>query len=200
MIWNKISEMRKSRRYIVHTLLCFYGAIFVFVGVNRATESMGFFPEEEIPRTPAEVLASLSDFSSIESSGDFILEIVQAPQYSVDYLPPPDEQGSFEARVENGQLILKGYNNRRENQSGRVRVAMPVLITLTAVMNPQVLISGYQQNGLTLNLRYHGMVILADNTLEQLEINAAFVREISLENTVTSSEALALNGQTRIIR
>lgn len=193
--------MKRSRRYIAATLVATYASIFVFMGVNRATEGMVTFSDDIRARTSPEELANLRDFNEIDSRGDFILEVVQSPEYSITYTPPPDDFGNFEARVVGGTLILEGFDNRRRDSSGSVRVGMPVLDSMDATLNPEVHISGYEQDEMALEFTSIVSVFLQEITVDRLEIESKFVREISLDGVEANREVLDLTGgQTRILR
>lgn len=199
MIWNRLKNMKRSRRNITATLLSLYAAIFIFIGVNRATEDIVTFPGETVAQTSPEELAALTGFTQVNARGDFILEVVSAENYSVTYAPPEGDQGNLEARVENGVLLLTGSNNQRNNN--RVRIGMPNLEDLTAMFNPEVSVSGFNQDALVLSFMNIHSVTLDSITLDRLEIDARFVDEITMNETNANSEMLDLRaGSTTITR
>jgi len=200
MTFPRFSTMKKSRRLLAVTFLCIYCAIFLFVGVNRATEHMGYFPEHEMVRTSDADLAALRDFSRIESHGDFNLEVVQGPVFSVTYDPPSGEPANFEAEVANGLLIMKGWGNRREQGNGVVRIEMPDLQAVHSDFHPQLSISGFDGEALTLNLSMHRSVRLTRNHFGRLDIKAGFIDDLSLAGTSADSEHLEIGGQVSITR
>ena len=95
--------MKKSRRLIRNTILALNGLMVLYVGVNRlyAVEHSTRAPQ----RTAQAELAKLRDFSAIEVSGNFGVDVVQDADYSVAFTPPDASHGDFVATVRGNTLV-----------------------------------------------------------------------------------------------
>lgn len=186
--------MKKSRRLIRNTILALNGMMVLYVGASRL---YAFDESTQTPqRTSAAELAMLRDFTAIEVSGDFGVDVVQEPNYSVGFTPPDARQGDFVASVRGNTLVLEGFRNA---PATRARVGMPVLTQLVAGEEvPALTVSGF--NGASLSLRLTGtpQVVLRNNGVRQWHIAASEMTELQIDKASIATGKVDLEGHATL--
>src|SRR5687768_17143062 len=100
---TRVCMMKKSKKYLAAT------AIGLFVAIALMTLASRVYMSDSIPyvptRTPTAELEQLANFTRIRAQGDFVLELTQVQDYSIEYSPLSADRGELTARVENDTLI-----------------------------------------------------------------------------------------------
>lgn len=162
--------MKTSRRLLFGTLLVILATPVAVVAYSRVSGTgMRELPVPE--RTPPAELAALRDFTAIDVSGDFSLEIVQADTYSIAYTPLQDNRGDFTASVQDGVLHVEGFGNRTEFANGSVRIGLPDLDMLDAGYVPEIAIRNFDGDTLAVNINFSEELVLENNRMDVLQLD-----------------------------
>lgn len=188
--------MKKSKRYLRNTLLAISSVVVAYVIFNRL---FGVPDTAELPeRTAPSELAALRDFTAIHVRGDFELEITGQPQYSIAYFPLDDLRGNFTARTEGSTLVLVGFGNVRDNTPARVNIGLPQLRSLTAFNIAALTLTNLTGSTLDMELSAMGRAPLRDNRIEDLRVNASFVRTLELDAESFAASSIRVQGATTV--
>ena len=186
--------MKKSRRLIRNTILALNGIVVLYVGVNRLYGSEEFTRPAQ--RTSASELAMLRDFTDIEVSGDFSVDVVQEASYSVGFTPSSADHGQLVANVRGNTLVLQGFRNA---PATRVRVGMPALTQLVAGEDvPALTVSGFDGASLSLRLSGRPQVVLRNNAVRRWIIFAAQYGELQFDRASLSAGKVDLTGRATV--
>ncbi len=185
--------MKKSKRLIRNTILALNGMMVLYVGVNRLYAVSD--PTPTAQRTSTAELAMLRDFTAIEVTGDFSVDVVRGADYAVAYTPVDESRGEFVATVRGDTLILRGFNN---TNTDRVRVALPVLTRLDAELVPALSISGFHGASASLQLDGTSQVILRNNAIRQWHIVASEVKELKIDRASLGAGKVDLAGRATL--
>ena len=194
-------KMKKSRKMLLGTLLTAYAVIFVFVGVNRATENRDYLPADERVRTTQAELDSYTGYNRIVANGDYDLEVIRGDTWSVTYTPVDENRGALSATQTGQTLFLEGFGNRSDAGRGSVRVTLPALESLSADFHTLVTVDGFDQETLSITARNSRTLTLSGNVLDTLELDAIFLQEINYSGNTIDNEQLQISaGETFINR
>ena len=184
--------MKKTKKYVLRTLVTLHVSIVLFIGVSRAFEDVSgeYTPE----RTSAQVLATLGDFNSIQISGYLDLEIVQQSEYQIDYSPLIATAARFSASVEDGLLTIRGHGSNQLVERGRVRIGLPSLASLNASNVPTLSINELTQDSLSLTTDNVRAITLSNVQLDSLQLNAARIDRIDLRDAELNSRTITIRN------
>ena len=189
--------MKQSRRYFLGSLAAAAVAVVLIVAANRLIVP----PESKarpLRRAAAAELAALRDFTDVRIEGDFVLEVSQAPEYSVRYAPVSDTRGELVATLEGQRLLLRGFGNSTGNgEVATVRVTLPVLRDLDVFNVPVANVSEVADGPADVRATAVGKVRLTGNTAE-LNVVVRGVRELQMDAASLAVTRLRVQGDTRI--
>lgn len=187
--------MKTSRRLLYGTFAVLLAAPVVLVAYSRFT---GSGPTDLPPpeRTAPAELAALRDFTAIDVSGDFALEVVRADTWSIAYTPLAENRGNFTASVQEGTLVVEGFGNRTENANARVRIGMPDLDALEAGYLPAITIRDFEGDALELNIGVAEELVLEDNRFDVLQAELTRVGLVSMRGNTVGSSRVTHFGMT----
>ena len=186
--------MKKSRRLIRNTILALNGIVVLYVGANRLYGSEE--STQPLQRTSAAELAMLRDFTAIEVSGDFSVDVVQDAAYSIGITPPEAGKGQLIARMRGDTLVLRGFFNA---PATRVRVGMPGLAGVLAHEGvPGLTVSGFTGDSVSLHLAGKPKVVLRNNGVRQWHIFASDSGELQIDKTSIGAGKVDLKGHATL--
>ncbi|MEY4641307.1 MAG: hypothetical protein RLZZ227_1301 [Pseudomonadota bacterium] len=180
--------MKRSRRFLLGTFLALLVAPVLLVAYARISGegSLRELPAPE--RMTPEELAALRDFDQIEVRGDFVLEVVSAADYAVEYATLPQQRSFFRARVDDRTLTIESFGNRMETGVGVVRVALPELSRIDAQSLAGLTVRNFANDSLDIRAIAAGSLVIADNRIGTLRMETQ-VRSIEFSgNTIGNSD------------
>ncbi len=141
----------------------------------------------------------LRDFSAIEISGAYELDVAVGEAYSVVLSGPADEMARVEARVSNGALKLGsrkralGEKRHGDHESVRAVVTMPSLDRLAVSGVVEADISGVRAGAFRVNLSGVGEVTIA-GACGSLDARVSGVGELNARALECDNADVALSG------
>jgi hypothetical protein len=161
--------MKTSRRLLFGTFAVLLAAPVVLVAYSRVSGT-GFRELPPPERTAPAEIAALRDFTAIEITGDFELEIVRADFFAVEYTPVAEDRGNFNAAVRNGRLEIEGFGNRTNVAQGSVRISMPDLDALNVGYVPIMAVRNFQGDTFEASINYTDELTLENNQFDSFEL------------------------------
>jgi hypothetical protein len=187
--------MKTSRRLLFGTFVVLLAAPVVLVAFSRMSGTgLRELPPPE--RTPAAELATLRDFTRIDVSGDFELEVLRANSWTIDYTPLSAGRGNFKATVVDGTLTIEGFGNRSELARGVVRIGMPALEALHGGFIQALAISNFDGAALEVNIEFTEQLELENNRLGTLQVDLQQAGLVNLRGNTFGSSRVTHFGTT----
>jgi hypothetical protein len=188
--------MKKSKRYLLGTLIFILSSIVLYVAANRLLEMRA--PAFELQRTPAAVLAQFNGFTRIVVHGDFGLTLHSTPDYSISYFPLSADRGTFTATQEGEVLTLRGFGNRSNESAASVVIGMPHLTRVQANALYQLQLSGFETEALSMDLTDMRSATLENNRLGNLDLSGSHLRQLYLRNNIIGTRDFRMIGTMNI--
>jgi len=185
--------MKKSKKYLIRSLLTMHGAVVLFVGISSAFEDGN--TEFNPARTSAEVLATLENFDTIQTRGNLELVITRQDQFQISYSPQSSILGTFSASLEGNTLIIEGHNNGNSVEGrGRLEIGMPALTLLNAVRTPTISLSGFDQDVLNMDIDNVRSISINQSNLNSIQLEARTLDELRLVGSVVASRSVKVSN------
>jgi hypothetical protein len=205
--------MNSARRGIRNTMLALYGVAFVYVGVNRlhaavvdadtprwlrATLSLGLDGYTTARRTPAPGEAAdwvFRDFTRLDVSGDFILEIVGAAEYKVSFPAADGTARRLRARRKGEQLWLQGDATGDADAGLTVRIETPAVTQVVATGLRGLTLRGLQGQQLDVDLQDVGWTRLQRNAVAHWKVASSKPLDLHVDQATLAAGRVQIAGE-----
>lgn len=204
--------MNPARRDIRNTMLVLCGAAVLYVGVNRLYAAADAAPpwlrdaltlglqayttvQPAVARTEADRERVFRDFTRVNVSGGFALEIVGAAAYNVSF-SAPEGRAQLRARRSNGQLWLE------EDESGgaglTVRIESPAVTQVVASGLNGLTLRGLTAPAIDVELQDVAAVRLEQNAVAHWKLASDRPLELQADQATLAAGRLQVSGEVVI--
>jgi hypothetical protein len=205
--------VKPVRRDIRNTVLALYGAVLLFVAANRlhaavvdsdtprwlrALLSLGLDAYTTAPRTTAtgEVADRVfRDFTRLNVSGDFTLEIVGAAEYKVSFAAAQGAARRLGARRKGEELWLKDDAAGDADAGLTVRIETPAITQVVATGLRGVTLRGLQGKQLDVELQDVGWARLQQNAVAHWKLAADEPLDLHVDQATLAAGRLQIVGE-----
>ncbi len=216
--------MNQGKRYLRNTVLTAYGALVVFVGMNRLHASvvdadtptwlrsamtLGLREEVEPEPRPEMDLATAKDFTRVVMTGRYDVEIIGAAHYKVTFVPAAGDVGKLHASQADGVLHLHAERNDGEGEgesegngegtAGTIQIETPALQQVHARVN-HLTIRGMQGDTLQVTGMGRGDVTLLQNQVANWRLTSGAPMQVRVDDATFAAGSLKGVGDVVIRR
>lgn len=202
--------MNPGKRYLRNTVFALWGAAAFFVGWNRlyasagadAPEwrhnllSLGLRTHEPEKQRPEMDLATARDFSKVSLFGNFTVEIVGAPQYSVTFTPLAGTTARTHAYQDHGTLRV---HTEDSVTGGVLHIEVPTLERIDANV-PQISVRGLQSAEVAIASYRGGVLRLQQNQVKSWRVFSGDPLDVRVDDVTFAAGSIKANGDVVIRR
>lgn len=182
--------MKSSKRLILTTVAAVHVALVLGTGASRLY-AVNVEPAPKVA-TPA-MLAQLRDFTTVNIVGDLAVEIVQQPEFSIEFFPAASTTAALRANIrEAGVLTVFATNSP---PGDRLRIGMPVLKQINVSRVEAMTISGFSGEALVLHTDGTANVELRNNAIAEWSVLTGGPTELKFDQASLERSRVRMGGQ-----